>query len=124
MSAKLEYRLREWGNFIADNDQYANELGENILYGGGRIQDGSWAGSKILCPDHHKNYRKVQEVSIAVNRLPEYQKRCVTEWYCATLRDDGQPKTMGQIALGLRTTANGLQKQINKAKKSLKISLL
>ncbi len=124
MSAKLEYRLREWGNFMADNAEHANELGENILYGGRRIQDGSWAGSRILCPDHHKNYRKVQEVSIAVNQLPEYQARCVTEWYCATLREDGQPKTMGQVALDLRTTANGLQKQINKAKKQLRNSLL
>jgi hypothetical protein len=98
MSRKLEHLLREWGAFHIKHLDAADEWGTNILYGAqllqGKVQYGR-SGHKILCVD---TPRHLQAVDIAVNRLPFAQKGPVVMYYCAPLKEDGNPYSLAEIA--------------------------
>lgn len=98
MSRKLEHLLREWGAFHVEHAEYANEWGENILYGAqllqGRVQYGQ-SGHKILCVDTPSH---IQAVDIAINKLDFAQMAPIVMYYCAPLKDDGQPFSLAEIA--------------------------
>lgn len=117
---KLRRRLIRWGDFNIRHMDHADEYGENILYAAGilegRVQDASRSCSKILCPDAP---RHVQEVDIAVNKLPFAQKRAITNWYCAPLREDGNPHTKAQIAMKSRTSRAAFELALSDGEKKL-----
>lgn len=98
ISKKLDHLLREWGEWHIRHIDFADEWGENILYGAqllqGRVQDPG-QGHKILCPDQP---RHLQTIDINVNKLPFAQKRAVTCWYCAPNKKDGTKYTKPQVA--------------------------
>ena len=124
MGRKLEFMLRNWGDHHIRHDEHASEYGDNILYAAGllqgRVQDSSWAGSKILCEERSST---VREVDRAVAKLPFAQKRALVGWYCSPLKDDGTPHTKAQIAMKLRTCRSSFESSLRKAKGYLAIEL-
>ena len=125
MSRKLEFLLRAWGDDHIAKMEYADEYGTNILYEAGvlqgRVQDSSHSQSKILCPESAPSVRRVR---MAVETLPLAQKMAVVGWYCAPLKEDNTPYTMGQIANKARMTLPAFDKQLKSAKRALKAKLL
>ena len=113
MSRKIELLLREWGQFHIKHMDHADEWGENTLYRagvmGGRVQS-KGEGHKILAPDMPSH---LQKVDILLRRLPLMEAMAVKLWYCAPLRDDGQPFTMAQLAckarVGLKSFEDNLR---------------
>lgn len=77
---------------------FSDEYGENILYGAallqGRVQYQKW-GSRILCPDMPAVLRKVDA---QVRRLPNWEEKCITMWYCCPPREDGRAYTKRDLA--------------------------
>jgi hypothetical protein len=98
MGRRLEDLLKEWGAFHARNIDFADEYGENILYGAqlfqGRIQYGQ-SGSKILCQDTPSH---LQRVDIAVNKLPFAQKGAIVLFYCSPIKESGLQYTKPELA--------------------------
>lgn len=119
MSRKIELLLREWGQYKIKHIDHANEFGENILYRagimGGRVQDKA-DGHKILCPDMP---RHLQKVDILLKRLPIMEALSVKFWYCAPLRNDGNPYTMAQLAMHSRMSLTAFEDNLKRGKKSL-----
>lgn len=95
---KITALLQEWGAFVADHIDYADEMGENIIYRagvlGGYVDQGQ-SEHKILCPDMPPRLR---QVDVAVKGLPKWEGRCVTVFFCAPLKDDGNPWTKRELA--------------------------
>ena len=81
-------------------EDFADEYGENILHSGGHGGDVT-AGSKVLCPNMTAH---IQEVSIAVHKLPFAQKLAITHWYTADIGEDGRVPTLAQIAMKSRVS--------------------
>ena len=123
MSRKLELLLREWGDFNIKHMEYTEELGENILYRAGvlqgRVQDAP-GKDKILCPDMP---RHLQRVDIAIKRIPAMEQLALRVWYCAPLKDDGNPYTMGQLANKARMSLLAFSKKLKSGRRNLKKSL-
>ena len=125
MSRKLEGLLWAWGDDHIAKMEYADEYGDNVLYRAGvlhgKVQYLAQSQSKILCPESSRDVRLVR---VAVETLPLAQKMAVVGWYCAPLKEDNTPYTMGQIANRARMTLPAFEKQLKLARKELKVKLL
>jgi hypothetical protein len=111
--------LKEWGSYVADNLDYADEYGESIIYRcakfGGYTEQGD-SGHKILCPDMPPHLRKVES---AVRGLPGYEQKCVIAFYCSPLKDDGNPFTKRELALLLKTSKYNFDQYLTRGKNKL-----
>jgi hypothetical protein len=111
--------LQEWGSFVADNLDFADEYGESIIYRcakfGGYTEQGD-SGSKILCPDMPPHLRKIE---VAVKTLPGYERKCVTAFYCSPLKDDGNPFTKRELALLLKTSKYNFDRYLSRGRQRL-----
>ena len=120
MSRKIELLLREWGTFQIRHADFADELGENILYRagvmGGRVQD-KGDGHKILCVD---TPRHLQRVDILIRRLPVMQALAIKLWYCVPLKEDGHPYTMQELAIKARIGLRAFEDNLRAGRKGLK----
>ena len=116
---ELESRLRAWGAFHMKHMEHADEYGENVLYGASLLEgrvDVPFKRDKILCPDAS---RKIQAISIQVNRLPPAQKQAITAWYCAPVKPDGQLYTKAEIAQRLAIKTDLLNTYLRKGREKL-----
>ena len=95
---KITALLREWGDFVADNLEWANEYGENIIHRagvlGGYVDQGQ-SEHKILCPDMPPRLRQVE---VAVKSLDPRERDCIQVYFCAPLKEDGNPYTKSELA--------------------------
>lgn len=117
---KITGMLREWGDFVSRNIDYADEYGDNILhkYAVLGCLPSVPGESKILCPDMPA---KLHKIDLAVKKLPNLEEKCVSMWFCAPIKDDGNLWTKREIArlLGLskynfeRNLRNGVKKLQN-----------
>ena len=111
--------LQEWGQFVSANLDWADEYGESIIYRcakfGGYTEQGD-SGHKILCPDMPPHLRKVEN---SVRKLPGYERKCITAFFCAPLKDDGNPFTKRELALMLKTSKYNFDKFLQRGKKRL-----
>ena len=116
---KITALLREWGDFVADHIDFADEWGENIIYRagvlGGYVDQGQ-SEHKILCPDMPPRLR---QVDVAVRGLGGWEHKCITAYFCAPLKDDGQPYTKRELALLLKTSLDSFDNHIQSGKKKL-----
>ena len=93
--------LGEWGAFVQAHLHHDGFPEENILYRWarvGEIQD-TPGRDKILCVDMPAHLRRVD---VALRRFPNLEQKCVTMWFCAPPRDDGEPYTKRQLAKKLK----------------------
>jgi len=101
--------LIAWGDWWIRNKEHMGLSNVNLLYKlareGGARPDVSYetddmgevltGRDRILCPEAPRNVRKIQR---AVNRLPNWEQKCVTIWYCSPLKNDGHPYTKRELA--------------------------
>ncbi len=91
--------LKRYGEWLEKHRDHADEYGENTLYRaallGGRSDNDTESGHKILCPEMPASIRKVE---IAVRRLPRHIRGVIEVWYSAPLRSDGTTYTASQLA--------------------------
>ena len=111
--------LHEWGSYVADNHDWADEYGESIIYRcakfGGYTEQGD-SGHKILCEDMPPHLRKVEN---SVRRLPGYERKCITAFFCAPLKDDGNPFTKRDLALLLGISKDAFDRYLSRGKKGV-----
>jgi hypothetical protein len=110
--------LQEWGRFICEHIDFADEYGENILYRCSQFgyTDPQPGEAKILCPDMPSNVKKVD---IAVAELSDLRKSCIKLWFCAPLKENGHPRTKSELARILRINKGKFKAELWKAKKDL-----
>jgi hypothetical protein len=93
--------LSEWGAFVQAHMHHDGFPEENILYRWarvGEVQDKP-AADRILCVDTPAHLRRVD---VMLKKLPNLEEKCVRIWFCAPLRDDGEPYTKRQLARKLK----------------------
>jgi len=119
MSQKLEFLLRDWGQWNATHMDHANEYGSNILYAaglmGGRVQD-KGTGHKVLDVDTPLKFRQVDR---AVRRLSPIDSLVVRMFYCQPLTKDYQVHTKAQLALLAHISLSAFEESLKRARKTL-----
>lgn len=116
MSRQLEHLLREWGDWHIKHMDFADEIGENILYRCGVLQgrvQGSPSKDKILCPDTPSH---LQQVDIAMKRLNKSQQMAVGSFYFAPIKPDGQLWTIQQLAVKTKVSLSEFKKDLRMGK--------
>lgn len=120
---KITALLREWGDFVAANLDFADEYGENIIYRagvlGGYVDQGQ-SEHKILCADMPPRLRRVD---VAVRHLPNWENKAITAFFCAPLKDDGNPYTKRELALLLKTSLDRFDTSLQNGKNKLEKKL-
>ena len=120
---KVTGLLREWGEFVAANLDFADEYGESILYRsaqlGGYVDVGQ-SSHKVLCADMPTRLR---EVDRAVRRLPKWEKSCITVFFCSPLKEDGNPYTKRELSRLLQTSKYNFDSHLSRGKRRLEIKL-
>ena len=119
MSQKLEFLLRDWGQWNASHMDHANEYGSNVLYAagliGGRIQDKS-DGHKVLDVDTPMKFRRVDR---AVRRLSPIDSLVIRVFYCCPVKEDGQLYTTPQLAILTHISLSAFEDSLKRARKTL-----
>jgi hypothetical protein len=120
VTQKLEFLLRDWGQWNAVHMDHANEYGSNVLYAaglmGGRVQDKS-DGHKILDVDTPLRFRQVDR---AVRRLAPIDSLVVRVFYCAPIKPDGLLYTKPQLAILTHISLSAFEESLKRARKLLK----
>lgn len=120
---KITGMLREWGNFVADHIDYADEWGESILYRcskmGGYVDQGQ-SSHKILCEDMPAHMRAVER---AVKRLPGLEHKCVVTFFCAPLKEDGNAYTKRDLAQLLKISKDKYDQNLQNGKRRVALYL-
>ena len=115
--------LKEWGDFVADHLDYADEYGESIIYRvsklGGYVDQGQ-STSKVLCEDMPYKLKKVEK---GVKKLPRWERCCITAFFCAPLKDDGNPYTKRDLAHLLNINKYNFDQHLQRGKRRLEIIL-
>ena len=126
---KVTALLTEFGDFIANHIDFADETGESILhkfveYGytdptTGQMKfdkDGSPLGrDTVLCPEMPTRLRKVE---IALRKLAYLESSSIRLEYCSPLVD-GQPYTVSQMARVLHINKGKFRAEFRKGKRKL-----
>ena len=128
---KVTALLKEFGDFVANHIDFADETGENILqkfseYGytdptTGQMKfdkDGSPLGrDTVLCPEMPTKLRRVE---IALRKLDYLQSSSIRLVYCSPHdRGDGRPYTISQMARILRINKGKFKASVRKGKRRL-----
>jgi len=109
---RIPAMLIAWGDWWIKNIERMGNPGINWLYrliheGGARPDVGYDTDDrgevlvgrdKVLCPEYPKNNSNVRKIQLAVNRLPNWEQKCIIFWYCAPLKEDGHPYTKRELA--------------------------
>ena len=122
MSRRLEFLLREWGQYVERHLEWHNEFGENILHRAGLMTGrGGTPGHRILAPECPPKIRRVDQ---AVRRLTEKQADAIFCWYCLPLKPDtNQRMTVQEIANLLGIDRRSLRHRLDGARKNLRKSI-
>ena len=112
--------LDDWGRFVSRNIDFADEMGESILYRaiqmGGYVEQGD-SKDKILCEDMPAHLKKVDR---AVRLLPRWERDCITMYYCAPIKPlDGQVWTKRELADLLNISFKKFDSYLSYGKKRL-----
>ena len=86
--------------------QHALEYGDSILYRFSLYAvrtDGGRPGAKVLCADQPQ---KLQKIRLTVKSLPILERDVLTAYYCAPLKEDGNPYEIKELSalLGINLT--------------------
>jgi hypothetical protein len=124
MTQRLEYMLNEWGRWVEKNVNWADCLGENVLYRAGilsgRVQEGL-SGHRILCPDASP---KIRAVEVAVRRLSDPLQDAIILRYCLPAKkDEDKYFTKQELADVLEITESAFKARLNRARKILRKAL-
>ena len=116
---KITGMLHEWGDFISGSLDFADEYGDSILhkfalYGSIPRSPG---GSVILCEDMPANLRKIDQ---AVKGLSNWEQKCVTMWFCAPIKDDGNLWTRREIARMIGIPRHNFDRNLRNGVKNLR----
>ena len=119
--SRVEYLLKEWGRYIEKHMDWADLLGENILYRAGilsgRVQEGA-AGHKILCPDSSPHVRLVDR---AVRRLADGERDAIVLWYCLPAKaDTGKQFTYQELGTYLGIDKEAYRKRLSRGRKNVR----
>jgi hypothetical protein len=116
---RTKFLLKEWGDWVSAHIDFADELGESILYRCSQYgyTDPEPGSDKILCPDMPQRLRRVD---LAVNKLSYLRKSCLQLQFCAPLRDDGHPYNKSQLSRMLRINKGKFKAELWKAQKDVK----
>ena len=128
---RLPSMLIAWGDWWIRNLESMGLSSVNLLYKlvreGGARPDVTYetddegevltGRDRILCPDAPGSVRKVQR---AVNRLPNWEQKCIIMWYCAPLKEDGHPYTKRALARRLSMSMYKFDSHLKYARKKLK----
>ena len=119
MTNRLEYMLREWGQWVERHLEWHNEYGENILYRAGFMAGrGGRPGHKILTPECPKSVRRIDK---QVRRLSEKEMSAIFYWYCAPVNaETGKPFTKRQLANVLGMSYHAFDKRLTRGRKRLR----
>ena len=131
---RLPAMMIAWGDWWIKNLERMGNPGINWLYR--LIHEGSerpdityetddngevFAGrDRILCPEMSQSVRKVH---LAVRRLPNIEEKCVIYWYCAPLKEDGNPYTKRELAHRLHMSKYKFNSYLKYARKKLRKTL-
>lgn len=116
---KIVGDLRSWGDFIIKHMYHAEEYGESVLHRYSEYlckTDSPPASDKILCPDMPS---KMQKLHINVNRLVFPQRAAVTLYYCAPIKEDGNPYTLSELAKLVKMNKGRFRAELRKGIDSL-----
>lgn len=132
--SRIHYLLKEYGNYVIEHADYADEWGENILHryahegftdheiGGMRLNErGEPLGrDKVLCPDMPSRLRRVEQ---AINRLDDTQQSVLRLWYCLPPNEQGMMPMTSELADFLGMTSRQFHVERRKGVKHLEAML-
>lgn len=124
MSNKLDYQLKEWGEYYRKNVDWADCLGANILYRAGilagRVQGGA-SGHSVLCPDCTPHVRRIDRL---VRRIPDANRDALILWYCLPKNQETQkPFTYRELAEACGIKESSFKDRLKRARRFLRKEL-
>ena len=119
MSRRVEFLLKEWGQWVNRYLEWPNEWGDNILYRAGFMAGRSGTpGHRILIPECRTSIRRVDA---AVRRLPDKELAAVFYWYCSPINQETEKHyTYHQLAVALGTSRDAYRQCLSRGRRKLK----
>ena len=119
MSKRVEFLLKEWGQWVNRYLEWPNEWGDNILYRAGFMAGRSGTpGHRILIPECRTSIRRVDT---AVRRLTEGQMTAVFCWYCLPRnKETEKPYTSKEIATNLGIELHTFDARLRRGRRNLR----
>ena len=117
--SRLEYLLKEWGQWTERNIGWADEYGDNILYRAGFMTGtGGMPGHRVLCPECPVVVRRIDR---QIKQLPGSEQDAVICWYCFTYNEEtGKSYTLQEVARHMNISRSALEKRLARARKKLR----
>ena len=117
--SRVEFLLKEWGQWVERDIDWANEYGDNILYRAGFMTgSGGRPGHKVLCPECPVAIRRIDR---QIKRLPDGERDAVYSWYCFIYDEEtGKKYTIQQVAAMMGISFSALEKRLKRARRKLR----
>lgn len=115
--------LVEWGRFQEKTIDHADEYGDSILFRFGlygAATSGGRPGHRILCADQPS---KLQKIGIIVKRLPSQESDVLTAYYCAPLKECGNPYEKRDLAKIIGLTLTEFNRSLSRGRRMVEIEL-
>ena len=118
MNSKLDFMLKEWGQWKYRSLEYGTELGENILHRCGFMMGTSGRpGHKILCLECNFSIRRIDRAFCALSDIEADALLCM---YCLPHNPKTKKSyTQQELATGLGIKYNTFKSRIRRARTNL-----
>lgn len=122
MSRKIEYLLKEWATWTIRQLEYADHLGENILYRAGLFAGRSCRpGHVVLSLDVPPSVRRSDR---AIQALSDGEHNALLLWYGAPVNEEtGKYHTHHDLARVFGITTPAFRKRLYRAKRKFRKAL-
>ena len=120
--SKLEFLLKEWGDWTQRNIEWSSELGENVLYRAGFLMGTSGLpGDKVLCPECAPTTRRTDR---AIRALSDPECETIFCWYALPNNPKtGKAYTQQELAIEFGVSRRAFQYRLRRARSNLRKNL-